>query len=137
MTTPTLVAVLAVATIPAPSPARGVHLEHGPLEQDPHRSSVTLHIADTILSCEDWTVEVLVPALEWRGSWQRLGVASARTDLTLEATGLPGSLNLLIAHCNGRPGYSLHGPLMWPPRQTERVLHPRLRRTVRAKSHAP
>ncbi len=63
VTTPTLVAVLAVATIPAPSPARGVHLEHGPLEQDPHRSSVTLHIADTLLSCEDWTVEVLVPAL--------------------------------------------------------------------------
>ncbi len=64
-------------------------------------------------------------------------MASARIDLTLEATGLPGALNLLIAHCNGRQGYSLHGPLMWPPRQTERVLHTRLRRTVRAKSHAP
>ena len=138
MITPTVVAALAVAfTSPAPSPARGVHLERGPLEQDPLRSSVTLHIADTLLSCEGWTVEVLVPGLGTRGAWRRLAVASAGADLTLEATGLPGVISLLVAHCNGRPGYSLHGPLMWPPRQTERILHPRLRRTIRAKSHAP
>ena len=78
-----------------------------------------------------------MPGLGTRGAWRRLAVASAGADLTLEATGLPGVISLLVAHCNGRPGYSLHGPLMWPPRQTERILHPRLRRTIRAKSHAP